>query len=38
MGNTIISAVYGTSTAGIDVTQTCQNIVNTDLNSGLPSK
>lgn len=29
MGTTIISAVYGTINAGFDVTQTCQNIVNT---------
>lgn len=27
MGNTIISAVYGTTSAGIDVTQICQNLV-----------
>jgi hypothetical protein len=29
MANTIISAVYGTSTAGIDVTQICQTLVDT---------
>ncbi|PPU74346.1 hypothetical protein XcuCFBP2542_15395 [Xanthomonas cucurbitae] len=29
MANTIISAVYGTGTTGIDVTQVCQQIVDT---------
>ncbi|MEZ4311372.1 MAG: hypothetical protein R3F14_25325 [Polyangiaceae bacterium] len=36
MGNTILAAVYGTATAGIDVTEICQSIASTG-NDDIPA-